>query len=244
MLLPPPAPLRVLTYNIHHANPPARPGAIDLDAIARVIVAQKPDVVMLQELDVRTRRSGVDLDQAAELGRKTGMGSYFARAIDFDGGEYGVALLSRHPMTDRRRLPLPTKPETKGEPRVLALATLNLPDGRRVVVACTHLDAQKAGVNRHLQAKAIADQLRAETLPVILGGDFNDTPGSETRRILGAAAEGFEGEPTIPADAPRSTIDFVVSSPKGSFHVVSREVVAETTASDHRPLLVVLEPAR
>lgn len=242
MLLPNvPIQLRVLTYNIHHANPPKRPGEIDVEAIARTIVAQKPDVVMLQELDVRTRRSGVTLDQAAELGRRTGMGSYFVRAIDYDGGEYGVAILSRYPMTNRRRVPLPTEEGTKGEPRVLGLATLNLPDGREIVAACTHLDAQKAPTNRHLQARAIVRQLAQETLPVILGGDFNDVPGSETLRLLSEAAEGFAGEPTIPAERPRSAIDFVASAPKGAFRLVSREVIDEREASDHRPVLTVLE---
>lgn len=234
-------PIRVLTYNIHHANPPGRPGVIDLDAIAAVIRAQDPDVVMLQELDIRTRRSGVELDQAAELGRKTGLGSYFIKSIDFDGGEYGVAILAKYPLTDRRRVSLPTQEDTKGERRVLGLATLNLPDGRKVIVACTHLDAQKQPTNRILQATTIAEKVAAETLPVILAGDFNDRPGSETLRILGEVAEGFEGEATIPADRPRSTIDFVVHAPKTAFRLVSRQVVDEKEASDHRPMLAVLE---
>lgn len=242
MLLPlVPLVLRVLTYNIHHANPPARPGEIDLDAIARVVRDARPDVAMIQEVDVRTRRSGATVDQAAELGRKTGMGSYFVKTIDYDGGEYGTLLLSRYPLTDRRRIALPTRADTKGEPRALGLATLNLPDGRKIVVGCTHLDAQKASTNRLLQAKAIVESLQAERLPIVLGGDFNDTPGSDALQVLGKAFEGFTGEPTIPADQPRKTIDFVVTAPLGAFRVVQREVLKETEASDHRPVLAVLE---
>ena len=50
--------LSILTYNIHHANPPSKPGLIDVDAIAAVIVKLRPDVVALQEVDVYTNRSG------------------------------------------------------------------------------------------------------------------------------------------------------------------------------------------
>ncbi|RYG22861.1 endonuclease [bacterium] len=235
-LVPPPVTIRVLTYNVHHANPPKRPGTIDLDAIAAAIRAQKPDVVMLQELDVRTRRSGAEVDEAAELGLKTGLGSYFAKAIDFEGGEYGVAILSRYPMAARRRVALPTQEGTKGEPRVLALATLNLPDGTQVVAACTHMDAQRAPTNRRLQADAVAKELAAVGMPAILGGDFNDTPGSETLRTLERVLDrsGLEGAPTFPADVPQTKIDYVTFAPKGAFRIVSQGVVPEAEASDHR----------
>src|SRR5512145_1706973 len=46
--------IRVLTYNIHHCNPPSSPGVIDPEAIATVIRQQQPDLVALQEVDIRT----------------------------------------------------------------------------------------------------------------------------------------------------------------------------------------------
>src|SRR5688572_15097627 len=74
--------LRVLSYNIHHANPPSKPGQIDLDAVARVITEHQPDLVALQEVDSFTGRSGA-FNQAAELGKRTGLSAYFFKAIDF-----------------------------------------------------------------------------------------------------------------------------------------------------------------
>jgi len=56
--------LRVLCYNIHHANPPSRPNIIDLDAIANVIKKEQPHLVALQEVDVFTERSGKSIHQA------------------------------------------------------------------------------------------------------------------------------------------------------------------------------------
>src|SRR5688572_7970801 len=92
--------IRVMTYNVHHCNPPSVPGKIDVEAIAKLINTARPDLVALQEIDVFTDRSGKTLHQARELARLTGMYSFFGKALDFQGGEYGVAILSRFPLRD------------------------------------------------------------------------------------------------------------------------------------------------
>jgi hypothetical protein len=48
--------LRVMTYNIHHGNPPTKEasGEIDLEAIVAAIRKEAPDLVALQEVDVHT----------------------------------------------------------------------------------------------------------------------------------------------------------------------------------------------
>ena len=64
--------IKVMTYNIHHANPPAQSASlIDMAGIAAVINAEKPDFVALQEVDKNTRRSGVNLNQAQDLASRT-----------------------------------------------------------------------------------------------------------------------------------------------------------------------------
>lgn len=73
--------LRVLTYNIHHGE--GTDGKFDLDRIAKLISAQEPDLVALQEIDVKTARaSGVD--QAAKLAKLTGMHYAFGRFMKYD----------------------------------------------------------------------------------------------------------------------------------------------------------------
>ena len=90
-----PAELRVLTYNIHHGE--GVDGKFDLRRIAEVIKSASPDLLALQEVDQGTARaSGVD--QPAELARLTGMEVVFGRNIEFEGGGYGTALLSRLPV--------------------------------------------------------------------------------------------------------------------------------------------------
>ncbi len=236
--------LRVLTYNIHHANPPSTTTTIDVNAIANAIKQQNPDLVALQEIDVNTTRSGTTLNEAAELGRLTGLKYYFAKAIDYGGGEYGVAILSKYTMESTKNTPLPTAAGTNGEPRTLATAVITLPDGKKILFAATHLDAQSADTNRVLQVNRIVEILQQEQLPVIIGGDFNAVPGTRVINALDAAFTrtcvtncGF----TIPVINPNKTIDFIAFRPSNKFKVVEHKVIDEKYASDHLPVLAVLQ---
>jgi endonuclease/exonuclease/phosphatase family metal-dependent hydrolase len=102
------ATLRVLCYNIHHGE--GTDGKVDLPRLARVIHAAMPDFVALQEVDRNVRRSG-SVDQSAELAKLTGLHGAFAKAIDYDGGEYGQAILSRFPIERLTIHHLPGEPE-------------------------------------------------------------------------------------------------------------------------------------
>lgn len=234
--------LRVMSYNVHHCSPPSRPGVIDVPAIVRTIQAQRPDVVMLQEIDVHTGRSGPALDQARELATQLQMHSYFGRAIPHEGGAYGVALLSRYPLRDTLVHRLPTQEGTNGEPRVLAVATITLPTGQQVRVGCTHLDAQRPDTNRQLQATEIVRLAATETLPFLLAGDFNAEADSPVVQQLDTRFKRTcqPCAPTIPVVTPTKAIDFITFAPASRFRVVSHQVVAETYASDHRPVVAEL----
>lgn len=233
--------LTIMSYNIHHANPPSKAGYIDIDAIAAVINKQKPDVVALQEVDVNTKRSG--MNEAVTLAEKTKMNFYFAKAIDHDGGDYGVAILSRYPLSGGTTHKLPTATGTNGEPRVLATAVIEI-NGKKIIIACTHMDAQRNDTNRLLQINAITEILQKETNPVILAGDLNAAPGGAVINILDQHFTrtctrhcGF----TIPQVNPTKTIDFIAYKPANSFTVQSHTVIDEQYASDHLPVIATLK---
>lgn len=234
--------ITVMAYNIHHANPPSKPDFIDIDAIVRVIKAQNPDVVALQEVDVNTSRSG-SIDEAVEIATKLEMNYFFGKAIDYDGGEYGVAILSKYPITEEIVHKLPTEPSTNGEPRVLATAKITLPDGEAIRFGSTHLDAQKESVNRELQINKIVEIASDENLPFVIAGDFNATPDSEVIRVLDSH---FKRTcrlcpPTIPVNEPTKAIDFIAyKHPDNKFTVESHKVINETYASDHLPIVAVI----
>lgn len=110
--------LRVLTYNVHHGE--GTDGKLDLPRIAEVIKTAKPDIVALQEVDRNTTRTG-KVDQAAELAKLTGLSAEFGKAIDLQGGAYGLAVLSRFPLKGAKVHALPGK--EKQEARIVLQVT-------------------------------------------------------------------------------------------------------------------------
>lgn len=236
--------ITILCYNIHHANPPSKPGLIDIEAIANVIRQQNPDLVALQEVDVNTSRSGTSLNQAEELGRLTGMTAYFGKAIDYGGGEYGVAILSKLPLTEIKNRSLPSAAGTNGEPRTLLSATITLPGNNQFIFASTHLDAQRNDANRQLQIKKILELVKQETLPVIIAGDFNAVPESDVVKQMDNyfTRTCLTGCPfTIPVINPNKTIDYIAYAPENAFTVVAHEVINEQYASDHLPVKAIFK---
>lgn len=234
--------LRVLSYNIHHGQ--GTDGAFDLPRIAKVITVARPDLVALQEVDRKTRRaSGVD--QAAELGKLTKMHAVFGKAMDYAGGQYGEAVLSRWPIQSHKAHPLGAP---RGyEPRC-ALAVTVRPDKRlgALVFVGTHLDHIRKDDVRFAQARKLNELFAAPDAkgPVLLVGDLNAVPASRTIRALRkrwTPAEPDKPAPTWPADKPNVKIDYVLYRPEGAWRVVEVKVIDERIASDHRPLLVVLE---
>lgn len=232
--------IRVLSYNVHHCNPPSKPDSIDIQAVANVINEAAPDLVALQEIDVRTERSG-PYDQAAELARLTGMYAFFAKTIDFQGGEYGVAVLSKYPFVGTLSFMLPSAEGVGGEPRGVAAVLVEPVPGKRISFASTHLDLRKE--NRKEQIDALISYASDMDMPFILAGDFNDQPGSYVIRKLDETFRRTctdDCAHTIPVLNPRRTIDFIAFKPEATFDVTEHRVIAETYASDHLPVLAVL----
>lgn len=232
--------LKVMAYNIHHANPPSKPNFIDMEAIAKVIMASDPDLVALQEVDVNSRRSGIDLNQAKELARLTGLNYYFKQSIPFQGGGYGNAILSKFPIEDSFFLQLSAEVGT--EPRAILGVQITLPGNKKIKFASTHLDFSSA-TNSAQQAKEVTAYFEKESIPVIIAGDFNAVIGSEAINSIDKTfARTCAGEcpPTIPVDKPTKAIDFIFFKPQNAFTVSHHEVIPETYASDHLPVFAIL----
>ena len=234
--------IRVLSYNIHHCNPPSKEGLIDVNAVAKAIQLQNPDIVALQEVDVNTKRSG-NINEAELLAKKLKMHFYFGKAIDHDGGDYGVAILSKYPLSNQVTFKLPKNDDPKAEQRVLALATITLINSQKIRFASTHLDAQKNDVNRLMQAAEINRLTANEKLPLIVAGDLNADPTSEVIKVFDTqfVRSCTECAFTIPVINPRKTIDHIGFKKGDKFKVLSHEVIPERYASDHLPLLTVFQ---
>jgi endonuclease/exonuclease/phosphatase family metal-dependent hydrolase len=232
----PEARLRVLTYNIHHGA--GNDEVLDLERIARLIRSLEPDLVAVQEVDNRTARTG-GVDQATELGRLTGMSAVFGSFMDYQGGEYGMAVLSALPIVGSQNHRLPEGPE----PRAALAVRVRLPDDRgELTFVGIHL--YRTEEERLAQARRLLEKLPPEGEPVILAGDFNSTPGSVVMELIGEnfkiAKKGRE-RLTFPSHRPDREIDFVAWRPADRFAVVESRAIDEPVASDHRPVLLVIE---
>lgn len=226
-------PLRFVSYNIRHCE--GFDHVLDLDRTARVLSDLEADVIALQEVDERTERTG-GVDQAAELGSALGMHHAFGSFMDYQGGRYGLAILSRLPILEVESIELPEG----NEPRVALRVALELADGTTLHVVDVHFDWVRDDAFRFAQAETLAARLRTLDRYVVLG-DFNDRPGSRTLELFATQAREADKPDgarfTIPADAPDHEIDFVFAAPADRWVVDHVEVVDEALASDHRPVL-------
>ncbi|UCF21012.1 MAG: endonuclease/exonuclease/phosphatase family protein [Gemmatimonadota bacterium] len=226
--------IRILSYNIRHGE--GMDTVIDLDRTAKVIRALRPDIVALQEVDSAVERTG-RVHQAEVLGRLTGMQHVFGGFFDYQGGRYGMALLSRFPIAsfENHRLPDGLEPRT-------ALAARIVPAGSTDTLIVVGIHLYATAEERQAQASRIVDIFRGNHLPVLLAGDFNSTPESDVMALFRTWENPDKGDDhlTFPSREPEREIDYVLYRPADRFQIVEIDVIDEPLASDHRPVLVEL----
>lgn len=234
-----PVRLRVLSYNIHHAEGVDR--KLDVERIAAVVQSVKPDLVALQEVDQIVKRTG-GVDQPAELARLTTMNVAFGANIELQGGHYGNAVLSPFPIVRHENHLLPNVDH--GEQRGLLAVEVKLPDhGESLLLLATHFDHRRDEKERVLSAGAVNELVAKQDRPAILAGDLNDVIGSQTLDTLDRVWKRSNADPlpTIPVTQPNRQIDFVLVRPASRWKVIETRVLDEAVASDHRAILAVLE---
>lgn len=231
--------LKAMTYNICSGRNMARER--DLEFAASVVRSVAPDFVTLNEVRSRTADIG-PIDQANELGRLTGYYRVFGRSIDYAGGEYGNALLSRLPIVEHDVVHIPD-PEACDDPRSehrTVLRSILMAGDRRIRVLCTHfglLDSEQENA-----VDTVMRLLEEEDMPTLLMGDLNLSPEAPALAPLFEALTdvcGGRAEPlTFPSDEPECKIDYI-------FHTAHFETEAaysmDTQCSDHRPLIAELK---
>jgi len=229
--------LRVVSYNIKHGA--GMDGRVNLQRTANVIKKLNPDFVGLQEVDLNAARSG-KRNQANELAAMLNMHPGFGSFMNYQGGRYGMAVLSRHPLINVESLQLPNG----NEPRVALIAEARLPTGATVLLVNVHFDWVKDDKFRFAQASKLAAYLKDQAKPFVLLGDFNDGPDSRTLALFDKVAHRTlkpkEDRLTFSSTEPSIEIDFIFCSPKDSWQVGNVKVITERMASDHRPVVAEL----
>lgn len=233
--------LRIMTYNIHVGVGIDK--KLDLQRIADVIKKEKPDLVGLQEVDRGVKRTE-GRDEIVELAGLTGMQYAFAHNLDYQGGQYGVAILSRFPIRqiDHRKYENRREAERRGMLRV----EVDIGAGRIINFVNTHLDYQFAD-GRLFEAEQMLRFLENVKGPLIVVGDFNDEPSGSTYKLMAdkfddawmqSKAKGAGW--SYPADKLVKRIDYIFM--RRSDNIKARKAwVVSTLASDHIPVVANLE---
>lgn len=220
------------SYNIHHGK--GMDGKLDLDRIAAILKGMDADMIALQEVDKGCARSG-GVDQAKYLAEKLKMHFVYGKAINLGEGEYGQAVLSKHPIKSSLVHLLPSK----GEQRIV-LETRVMIDEVEIPFCSVHLDHKSEEV-RVGQAKAFLEKV-AKYPRLILCGDFNAGVDSETMGLFKktmvvipkAKVESTRFDGSGPVD-----IDFCVVRLAGVKGLT--KVLDEKVASDHKPIVTTLK---
>lgn len=239
---------RILTYNVHRCVGVDR--RLDVRRVAEVIARLQPDIVALQELDVRRARTG-GVDQAHEIARRLEMAVHFHPAMKVEEELYGDAILTSYPEHLIQVGPLPGLPRFQAlEPRGALWVCVEIA-GRPVQIINTHLGLVPR--EQQIQARWLAGPRwlghPRRAGPTILLGDFNATATSVVYRTLAAELDPARRlsprrspTSTFPSTLPVLRIDHVFVSP----HVRVLDVFAPLdtltrTASDHLPLVMDFE---
>ena len=224
--------LRIVDWNI------AAGRGSSIEAVAARLMALEPDVVALQELDVETRRSG-QVDQPARLAGALTFSYAFARTIPWLGGSYGIALLSRHPLMQLRRIPLSN--QDAAEPRTALEAVVCAGEDACLRVIDHHADL--APLSAAISVREIVDDLSAALgTGVVFVGDLNQVPTDSGPSYCVAHGLIDTGAGDDHPTQGGRRIDYAFVDDRLARCVMQLRV-AEVPESDHDPLVLDLDVA-
>ena len=254
--------MRLATFNILHGRSPADQ-RVDPDRLAAAVRELDADVLALQEVDRNQPRSAhADLTAVAAEAMQA-VDHRFVAALSGSPGAtwtaatgdeqpesagYGVALLSRYPVSAWEvvrlpGLPVPTPWRFHGrrlpalvrdEPRVAVAAQVDLPDGCLTVVN-THLSYLTYWNRRQL--RQLVGAVREAPRPLVLAGDLNMGPD---RAVRTTGLRPLATHRTFPATAPDRQIDHLLGD--GAVEA-TRSEARTMSLSDHLALVADLRLA-
>ena len=225
------AEVSILSYNVHNCI--GMDKKQDYQRIANVIQQTTPDIVALQELDSITERNK-GVYALGELEKHTGMHGLYASAIPFQGGSYGIGILSKE---------VPIKYEVISMPGREEKRALIIAEFKDYVFCATHQSL--TAEDQLLSVPLILNELKGIHKPIFLAGDMNSNPDSKPQQMLAKQFVTLNDTVayTFPADLPNRCIDYIYAYSQNGyeFDIQQQRVIEEAIASDHRPVQVVVQ---
>lgn len=221
--------VRVMTYNILLGGRRGRP----LYDVLRTVA---PDVLLVNESPKRPLLWHKD---CRRLAARAGL-----RYVD-GGRSAGSNVVAVAPGTGVRSSEAVVLPQPFGQPRRGIVSAQLHVEGRLLGVVSCHLSLD-AG-RRRTEVGRVIEVARSLRGPVVVAGDLNerpDGPAWEALRKAGFTDDGDRTWLTFPADRPEKRLDALLV--RGEARVLSHgdpgvDPALLARASDHRPVLAVLE---
>lgn len=212
---------RILSYNIRIGW--GTDDKIDIERTAAFFCNHPADLVAVQEVDSVCPRS-YNIDQLDYLAHRAGYYATFSWTVPYGRGHYGIGVMSKEKPLSVRRYHLPGK-----EQRSLLVCEF-----KDYVFACTHLPLQEE--NRLACLPIILPELERWNKPVVLCGDWNDTPRSKLVQEMSRHLTIFSDTThfTFPSTAPTMCLDYMAS--RGSVKCNWFRVLHDPLTSDHEPI--------
>ncbi|MCD8182012.1 MAG: endonuclease/exonuclease/phosphatase family protein [Bacteroides sp.] len=151
--------LNILSYNVHNCI--GMDDKRDYQRIADVILQASPDVVALLELDSVIQRNG-GVFALEKLRECTGMHGIYASAIPYQGGSYGIGLLSKEAPLNHKIVPMPGREEKR---------TMIIAEFKGYVFCATHQSLTPE--DQLLSIPILREALKGIRKPVFIAGDMN-----------------------------------------------------------------------
>lgn len=231
-----PEELRILTYNLH--GPPNDRMDDLVQALTNDPVLKEAIILGLQEVKRHHRKTGYR-DVASELA--TSLGLYYAFAVENPykkgGGERGLAILSRFPISQVERIVLPHA--GPGGRRRIALGTTIHLGSNRLRVYSVHLESRIANPKHADQLTTVlTDANRYRELPAVIMGDLNTVyfRTEQTFDLLKASefqTKPYEGSSFRKVLLLRKKLDWIWAR---NLEILDSGVQGHIEASDHRPV--------
>ena len=164
--------LTIVTYNINHGE--GIDGLYSSIRIARTLEQYEPDLVALQEVDMGTNRVNQDL-QVEIIAKHLEMFYLFGKTVNYIGGEYGNAILSKYPIISSQNSDI--SPHNAPEKRRLLRATIDL-GFKTLKFYSTKFGIMDDEIIYNSQRIGKFIKRMEPNDPVIFGGDFGVKPYS------------------------------------------------------------------
>jgi endonuclease/exonuclease/phosphatase family metal-dependent hydrolase len=162
---------QVVTFNVH-----MEPGHKVAKAIATDRAIKDADVIIMQEVPRSLLGVSRSCSAACEVGKRLGYYVLYAPGHQRGKHDFGIAILSKAPITSAQLLTLPFFNVHFNSGRRVALAATIDHAGRPITVYAVHLDNRLNVKQRRAQMLPVLAHAKLQPTPVVIAGDFNTSP--------------------------------------------------------------------